>query len=87
MEYKLENKNGKVTFLLKSGKDYVRNEMSISAAQHIIHTGKITESDREDYPICVDNKWYFKGEPLKAEPPVEETEKVPERPAKNKKGE
>jgi hypothetical protein len=64
MKYKLKNVNGKVTFLLKTGKDFVRNTMSISAAQHIIDNGKITDSDKNGYPICVDEKWYFEGEPV-----------------------
>lgn len=62
--YKLKNVNGKVTFLLKTGKDFVRNTMSISAAQHIIDNGEITDSDKNGYPICVDEKWYFEGEPV-----------------------
>lgn len=61
MNYKLKNVNGKVTFLLCTGKDMVRNQMAIASAQHIIDTGKITKSDQRDYPICVDNKWYFEG--------------------------
>lgn len=67
MNYKLKNRNGKVTFLLKTGKDFSKNEMSISAAQHIIDQGKLGESDRPDCPICVDEKWYFEGEPVKVE--------------------
>lgn len=66
--YKLKNVNGKVTFLLKTGKDFVKNAMSISAAQHIIDNGEITESGREDYPICVDGKWFFEGEQMEKAP-------------------
>jgi uncharacterized protein YeeX (DUF496 family) len=69
MNFKLKNRNGKVTFLLKTGKDYSKNEMSISAAQHIIDSGKLVESEREGYPICVDEKWYFEGEPVRVETP------------------
>ena len=71
MDYKLKSTNGKVTFLLKAGTDFVKNEMSVSAAQHIIHTGKVTKSDREDYPICIDGKWYFDGEPMKEKAPAD----------------
>ena len=63
--YKLKNENGRVNSLLRTGKDFVRNKLSVSAAQHIIDTGKIVESDKEDYPICVDNKWYFEGVEVK----------------------
>jgi len=79
MDFKLKNRNGKVTFLLKTGNDFSKNEMSISAAQHIIDTGNLVESDKEGYPICVDEKWYFEGEPVK----VEVT--IPEKSEKNKK--
>ena len=65
MNFKLKNRNGKVTFLLKTGKDFSKNEMSISAAQHIIDTGKLVESDNPDYPICIDNQWYFEGVEVK----------------------
>ncbi len=63
MKYKLKNVNGRVTFLLKTGKDFVRNQMAISSAQHIIDNGTLSESTKEGYPICVDEKWYFEGEP------------------------
>ena len=48
--YKLKNVNGRVNALLRTGKDFVKNNLSVSAAQHIIHTGKLVESDNPDYP-------------------------------------
>lgn len=69
MNYNLNNANGKVSFLLRSGKDLVRNQMAIAAAQHIIDTGKATKSDIKDYPIGVDDKWYFEGEVFKKSAP------------------
>ena len=66
--YKLKNKNGRVNSLLRTGKDFVSNKLSVSAAQHIIDTGKIVESDKEDYTICVDNEWYFEGEEMNTAP-------------------
>lgn len=65
MNYKLKNVNGKVTFLLRSGKDFVKNQMAIASAQHIIDHGKVKKSDKEGYPINVDDKWYFEGEIIK----------------------
>ncbi len=62
MNYKLKNTNGKVTFLLRTGKDLVRNQMAVASAQHIIDNGKMLKSDVEGYPINIDNKWYFDGE-------------------------
>lgn len=59
--YKLKSTNGRVNTLLRTGKDFVKNNLSTSAAQHIIDTGNLVESDNPDYPICVDNQWYFEG--------------------------
>ena len=33
--------------------------------QQIIDTGKLVESDNPDYPICIDNQWYFEGVEVK----------------------
>ena len=66
--YKLKNEKGRVNSLLRTGNDFVRNKLSVSAAQHIIDTGKIEESDKEGYPICVDKKWYFEGEEMNTAP-------------------
>lgn len=64
MNFKLKNVNGKVNFLLRTEKDFVKNQMSVASADHIINTGAVTKSDRKDYPICVDDKWFFEGEIL-----------------------
>ena len=63
--YKLKNVNGRVNSLLRTGKDFAKNSLSVSAAQHIIDTGTIVESDNPNYPICVDNQWYFEGTEIK----------------------
>lgn len=68
--YKLKNEKGRVNSLLRTGNDFVRNKLSVSAAQHIIDTGKIEESDKEGYPICVDKKWYFEGEEMDTAPSI-----------------
>ena len=57
--YKLKNTNGRVTALLRTGKDFVRHSLSVSAAQHIIDTGKQVKSNKPGYPICIDDKWFF----------------------------
>ena len=72
MNYKLKSVNGKVTFLLRTGKDLVKNQMSVASAQHIIDTGKLEKSTKEGYPINVDNKWYFEGEICKTPAPKAE---------------
>lgn len=65
MNYKLKDVDGKVTFLLRSGRDFVKNRMSITSAQHIVDHGKVKKSDKIGYPINVDNRWYFEGEVVK----------------------
>ena len=65
MNYKLKSVQGKVTFLLKTGKDLVRNQMAVASAQHITDNGTLKKSTVEGYPINVDDKWYFEGELLK----------------------
>lgn len=59
--YKLKNINGRVNALLCTGKDFVKNTISVSAAQHIIDNGTLVQSDRPEYVICVNKKWYFEG--------------------------
>ena len=68
MSYKLKTANGKVAFLLKTGKDFVKNQMAVASAQHIIDTGTMQKSDIKGYPINVDDKWYFAGEVFKELP-------------------
>lgn len=69
MNYKLKNVNGKVTFLLRTGKDLVKNQMAIASAQHIIDNGKMKKSNVQGYPINIDDKWYFEGEIFKKTAP------------------
>ena len=51
--YKLKNTNGRVTALLRTGKDFVRHSLSVSAAQHIIDTGKQVKSNKPGYPSAL----------------------------------
>ena len=69
MSYKLKTANGKVEFLLKTGKDFVKNQMAVASAQHIIDTGTMKKSNVEGYPINIDDKWYFAGETYKKTAP------------------
>lgn len=69
MKYKLKSVNGNVTFLLRTGKDMVRNQMAVASAQHVIDHGKVKKSDVKGYPINVDDKWYFEGEVYKKTAP------------------
>ena len=55
--YKLKINNGRVNALLKTGEDFVQNNVSINTVDHIMSTGKLVPSDRPDYPICIDGQW------------------------------
>lgn len=47
-------------YIMKAGKDFVLSEMTQKTADILIENGKQTESKRfKDYPICIDNKYYF----------------------------
>lgn len=77
--YKLKNIRGRVNTLLRTGNDFVKNNLSVSAAQHIIDTGKRVDSTIPEYPICIDNKWFFEGEELNPTPPEETPKAVKKR--------
>ena len=61
MNYTLRSKDDKVSFLLKTGKDFVKSQMEVGFAENLIKNGKVKKSDKPDYQICVDDKWYFDG--------------------------
>lgn len=54
-------KDGKVEFLMRTGKDYVMSHMALASAQHILDTGKVSYGIRKDYPISVDDLYFFAG--------------------------
>ena len=70
MNYKLKDIDGYVTFLLRTGKDFVKSQMSVAVAHLIISSSdsKPKKSNMADYPICVDDKWFFQGEFVKTTP-------------------
>ena len=63
MTYKFNvDKNGNVGFLMSTGNDFVKNVMMLQHAENTAKAGDVKKSNRDDYPICVDDKWYFEGE-------------------------
>lgn len=59
---KLKSTNGKVPYIMAAGKDFVRDEMSLAAAEQICSRGtQITSKRFPDFPLCVDDKFYFAG--------------------------
>lgn len=59
---KLKSINGKVPYIMAAGKDFVSGEMPQEAAKQLCSSGVKTTSDLfPDYPICVNEKFYFAG--------------------------
>lgn len=74
MDYKLEYKNGNVTFLQKTGKSFVKSEMPVSSANAIIKRGKPKKSNIPGFPINLGDKLFFAGEIIPPKTQEEETE-------------
>ena len=61
---KLITENGMVTFLMKVGKDKVKNQMSLKDASAIISSSQdVVETDTE---MIVDDKYFFPAEKVKS---------------------
>lgn len=59
---KLKSIDGTVPYIMQAGNDFVKDEMSLAAAEKICSHGTMTTSKRfPDFPICVDDKFYFAG--------------------------
>jgi hypothetical protein len=54
---KIKHDNGMVTFLMRTGKTFVRHKMPVISAQYIINRGKdVIEKDGQ---IIVDDTYFF----------------------------
>ena len=54
---KIKHENGIVTYLMRTGKDFVRSTMTIGSAQGIVNRGKsVTEKDGQ---VIVDDTYFF----------------------------
>ena len=73
--YRLKNTNGRVNALLRAGKDLVKTNLSVSEAQRIIDAGESIESAVPNYPICIDNTWFFEGVEIKEDVTHKKTNK------------
>ena len=58
---KLKEVDGMVKYLFAAEKDFVKNKMPITDAKKIISEGKDMKSKFPEYPICIDNKWFFEA--------------------------
>ena len=56
--------NGKVPYIMVAGADHVKGEMPLEEAQKMFSTGtKRASALFEGYPYCVNNQYFFAGEP------------------------
>lgn len=63
-ELKIDQKNHMIKFLRMAGKDVFMGEMKANNALWMIRNGRVTNDaipGHEDYPICVDGKFWFPG--------------------------
>ena len=73
--------NNNVEYLMMvNGKTAVVHHMPYEKALHIAQRGVVSISDNPDYPVAVDNAFFFKGEiePWKNTEPATEPEVKPE---------
>ena len=78
---KIKSEKGKVVFVMRTGKTFVRNTMPLSSAQSIINRSKnVEETDKRGagVEICVDDKYFFPTEPEKVsvKPKEDKADKV-----------
>ena len=68
---KIKSEKGKVTFVMRTGKTFVKNTMALAYAKAIVKRSKnVKETDERGHgmEICVDDKYFF--------PVVEEKEEA-----------
>lgn len=58
---KLKVENGAVSYVMRAGRDLVRDKMSLAAAERICAKGTKVSETIKDFPISVDDKFFFKG--------------------------
>lgn len=57
---KLKSNNGMVEYIMATGKDFVKSQISESAALQMIANGETkTTTTHKGFPLCVDGKYYF----------------------------
>lgn len=71
MDMKIKAKDNKVTFVMRAGKQFVRNTMPLSSAEQIIKSGKVVKDEQVATLCnamfrCVDDKYFFPLEEVPA---------------------
>ena len=73
---KIKHEKGKVTYVMRTGKTFVRNHMPLAYAQSIINRSKDVEIiDKRGcgMEICVNDKYFFPADIEEPKQPKEET--------------
>ena len=63
---KIKHEKGTVTYVMRTGKTFVKSTMPLTYAQAIVSRSKdVEETDKRGYAmeICVDDKYFFPVEP------------------------
>lgn len=71
MDMKIKAKDNKVTFVMRTGKQFVQNTMPLSSAEQIIKSGKVVKDEQvatlsNAMFRCVDDKYFFPLEEVPA---------------------
>ena len=71
MDMKIQANDNKVTFVMRAGKQFVRNTMPLSSAEQIIKNGKVVKDEQvaalsNAMFRCVDDKYFFPLEEVPA---------------------
>lgn len=71
MDMKIKAKDSKVTFVMRTGKQFVQNTMPLSSAEQIIKNGKDVKDEQVAALCnamfrCVDDKYFFPLEEVPA---------------------
>ena len=53
-----------VEFVMQAGDDYVKSKMTKELAKYMLENNDVKKTNQfEDYPYCVDGKYFFKEKP------------------------
>ena len=71
MDMKIKDKDNKVTFVMRAGKQFVQNTIPLSSAEQIIKSGKVVKDEQvaalsNAMFRCVDDKYFFPLEEVPA---------------------
>ena len=58
---KLKVENGMVAYVMRAGRNFVIDTMSLAAAERICAKGTKVSKTIKGFPINVDDKFFFKG--------------------------